>query len=292
MKKHTIYFLLAVVFISCRPDLNYEIHGYTQKIIVEGYISNGEFPKVYLSLNVPLSKQVDSVNILENVIRTAKVTISDSLNPQAVGAKTEILTSGWDKTHFPPYVYRGTDIKGEEGKTYYLTVDYSGYTLHAKTTIPTATRINEFTVLPVSGNDSLRILYMTFNIDPTLKNSYRVATKKRKDNYYINTPFLYNSEFTLSGANTFTISPQATEKDSSFSEGSYFAKGDTIQIQFSTIDSISTQFFKSLTLFSASTGIGNIYFIGEKEALKSNISTPGFGIWYGKGNTDYTYIIP
>jgi len=263
--------------------LNYEIRGYTQKIIVEGYISNGEFPSVYLSLNIPLSKTIDTVTILENVIRTAKVTISD-------GEKTEILTSSWDKTHFPPYVYRGTEMKGVEGKTYYLRVDYSGYTLHSQTTIPYSTPIHKFNTTSVIRNNSMRLLTMTLDIDATKKNGYRIFTKKKKDGFYIQTPIVFNSEFSLSGINTFNISPKPDDKDPSSSEGNYFVVGDTVQVKLCTIDSVSTQFFKGLTIFSSS-GIGSNFFIGEKDALKSNISSPGFGIWYGNGTRYYQVII-
>ncbi|HEY6914046.1 MAG TPA: hypothetical protein VI413_05165 [Paludibacter sp.] len=283
MNKTICYILFILSLISCKPDLNYEIRGYTQKIIVEGFIANGEFPSVYLSLNIPLSKTVDTVTILENVIRTAKVTISD-------GETTEILTSRWDKKHFPPYVYRGTELKGVEGKTYYLTVDYGGYTLHSQTTIPYATNILKFNMIPVAGNDSMRLLTMTFDIDAAKKNAYRVFTKKMKDGFFTQTPIVYNSEFALSGTNTFNISPKPDTKDPSSSEGSYFAIGDTVQVKLCTIDSVATQFFKALTIFSAS-GIGSNFFIGEKDALKSNISSPGFGIWYGNGTNSYQVVI-
>jgi len=293
MKKNAYFILLALLFTSCQPDIDYTISGYTQKIIVEGYIANDEYPKVYLTLNMPLSQKADTINILKNVIRYAKVTISDSINPNAIGAKTEILTSGWEseKRLFPPYKYFGTDFKGEEGKTYYLTVVYSGYTLHAQTTIPYHTDIIDFKTIPINGNDSLQSLSMTFNIDSSHKNSYRVFTKKKKDGYFIETQFLYNAEFTLSGNNTFIISPKVTELDPSFAEGGNFVKGDTIQVKLCTIDSVSTQFFKALTLFSSSNGMGNNLFIGEKDALKSNISSPGFGIWYGNGVIYYSVVI-
>ena len=287
MKKIALYLFLLAILYSCHPDLDYTISGYTQKIIVEGYISNGEYPKVYLTLNVPLSQKIDSINILKNVIRTAKVIVSDGVN-------TEILTSGWEseKRLFPPYKYFGTNLKGEEGKTYYLTVVFSGYTLHAQTTIPFKTGIVKFDIEPIVGNDSLRSLFMTFNIDSSRKNSYRVFTKKQKDGYFKETPFLYNSEFSLSGSNKFIISPKVTNLDPSYAEGSYFAKGDIIEVRLCTIDSVATQFLKNLTLFSSSNGIGNNLFIGEKDALLSNISSPGFGIWYGNGVTSYTVNIP
>jgi len=287
IKKIVSYLLLITILYSCRPDIDYTISGYTQKIVVEGNISNGEYPKVYLTLNVPLSHKIDSINILKNVIRTAKVVISDGIN-------TEILTSSWesDKRFFPPYKYFGTDLKGEEGKTYYLTVVYSGYTLHAQTTIPYKTNVVKFDISPIEGNESLRKLFMTININSSRKNSYRVFTKKRKDGYFKETQVLFNSEFSLSGNNKFVISPNVTKLDPSYSEGAYFAKGDSIEVRLCTIDSVATQFFKALTLFSSSSGIGNNFFIGEKDALQSNISLPGFGIWYGNGVSSYNVIIP
>ncbi|HLP05849.1 MAG TPA: hypothetical protein VK152_10510 [Paludibacter sp.] len=284
MKKAACLLIILAAFGACQPTLDYTISGYTQKIIVEGSIANGEYPSVYLSLNNPLSQKVDSVSILKNVIRTAKVTVSDGVN-------TEILTSRWDKTHFPPYVYRGYDLKGEEGKTYYLTVEYSGYTLTSQTTIPASTNISTFKTRAVDGNDTLRILSMTFHIDASRKVAYRISTKKSKDKFFRETPVVFNSEFSFSGDKTFDISPKADKNDPTFSEGTYFSAGDTVLVRFSTIDSISTQFFKALTLFSASNGIGNDVFIGEKEALKSNITPPGFGIWWGSGVKNYRIVI-
>ena len=287
----TICFIAFVLFLfGCRPDLDYKISGYSQKIIVEGLIVNGEYPIVYLSLNVPLSQKLDSDSIQKYIICRAKVTVSDNVNPLDISAKTEILTAGWNNEKFPPHRYFGTDFKGEEGRTYYLTVDYGGYSLHAKTTIPITTKIVDFKTTAI--NDSMRVLSIILDIDSKLKNSYRVYTKKQVDGFYQLTPILFNSNLSLSGKNEFNISPLPNQNDSSYSQGSYFKKGDEIELKLCTIDSVSTQFFKELTLFSTTSGIGNDMFIGEKDALKSNISLPGFGIWYGSGTTYYTYIIP
>lgn len=284
--KYILSILLSLIlFSSCKPNLDYEIHGYTQKIIVEGYIVNGEYPRVYLSLNVPLWKKVDSTTILENVIRTAKVTISD-------GENTEILTSGWDKSHFPPYAYKGTEIVGVTGKTYSLKIEYSGYTIYSQTTIPSDPNFLNFITTPLAKNDSLRILTMNLNVDPTKKNSFKVFTKKKKDKFFIESPFVYNSEFTHSGIQSFNINPNPSIQDSSYNEGIYFLKGDTVQIKICSFDSISTQFFKALSITSSSdTGIASGFFIGEKDALQSNISNPGFGIWYGNGIRKFELVI-
>jgi hypothetical protein len=171
-------------------------------------------------------------------------------------------------------------------------VEYSGYTLHAKTSIPQKIEEVKFNALPVEGRDSLRILTATFNIDPSKKCSYRAYTLKSSDGYYLTNPMLYNPNLSMVGVKTFTISPSPTKQDSSFAQGSYFAKGDLITIKLCAIDSTATQFYKGLDTFSASTGIGSNFFIGEKDALQSNISYPGFGIWCGKGTKHFTYLIP
>lgn len=231
MKNSYIILLIILISSSCRTDLDYEIRGYSQKIMVEGYIANDEFPKVYVSLNVPLWKQVDSVSILENVVRTAKVTISD-------GEKTEVLTAGfWDNTHFPPHFYKGFDLKGVAGNTYFLTVEYGGHIINAQTTIPYAIENLSFKTTPTERKDSLRILSMSFDIDPARKNAYRVFTKKTKDKSFVETPILYNAEFTLSGNNSFNINPQPSRNDLSYTEGIYFAKGDIVQVKLCAIDS-------------------------------------------------------
>lgn len=283
MNKLVLIIPLVILFATCKPDLDYKISGYTQKIIVEGFIYDNDYPSVYLSLNIPLSEGVDTATILKNVIRTAKVTVSD-------GENTEVLTSRWDKTHFPPYVYRGYDIKGEEGKTYYLKVEYSGHTLHAKTTIPKGTGIRKFEMSPVTDKQLLRALSFTFDINPTQKTAYRIFTRKTSEKNFRETPVVFNSEFTLSGPQTFNISPRTAHNDTIYKNGYYFAVGDTVLVKLCTIDSVSTQFFKSLTMFS-SNGIGSGIFIGEKDMLKSNVSEPGFGIWHGNAVRQYMIFV-
>ncbi len=280
-KKIIINILIVIVLLACNPDLDYNVRGYTQKIIVEGTVETGKYPVVYLSLNVPLWKNVDSTSILDHVIRYAKVTVSD-------GTKTEILTSMWDKTHFPPYLYRATEIIGEEGKSYQLKVEYSGITLYSNTTIPQGSDIVSIQTSASNISDTLKILSVNIAVDKTKKSGFRFFTKKRLDKRYIETPILFNDELKLNGLHNFKLSPQPTSSDSSYHEGQYFTQGDTIDIKVVAIDSVSVLFFKDLSMFS--TAAGNI-FLNEVKPLKSNITEPGFGIWYGSAVRNYRYVV-
>ncbi len=271
----------AAVFVACNPDLDYTVSGYSQKIIVEGTVETDEFPRIYLSLNVPLWKTLDSATVLDHVIRHAKVTVSD-------GVETEILTSKWDKTHFPPYVYIATEMKGVEGRSYSLKVEYSGYTITSTTFLPKGTVIDSVQFQPSTVSDTLKTLSVWVNIDKLAETGFRVFTKKQQDKRYIESPIVFNNDLTLSGIQKFNLSPQPEKTDSSYSEGQYFAVGDIVDIKICTLDRTSTNFFKDLNLFSKRAGS---LFLNEVKPLNSNISEPGFGIWYGSGISYYRCII-
>jgi hypothetical protein len=275
MHKISIYLLLLILS-ACTPNLDYEIRGYTEKIIVQGSIADGEYPRIYLSLNVPLSEPIDSATILKKVIRTAKVTISDGIN-------TEILTSKWEREHFPPYVYVGTELKGKAGVRYYLTVEYGGYKLTGQTGIPESVDVQNFTFTPVNGRDSLRILGVRIQMSENEKKGYLVHTKLHTDKKFHGTRIVYNEQLNLSGLQRFVISPQHPS-----STGGYFRVGDTIRIKVSAIDSTSTVFFGGLY---EKGGVGSDIFTGQSKSLNSNISKPGFGVWYGAATSYYQLIV-
>jgi hypothetical protein len=274
-KGFVIYSTLCVlvIFTACNPDLDYTVRGYTQKIIVEGTVETGEYPRVYLTLNVPLWKTLDSATVLDHVIRYAKVSVSD-------GITTEILTSKWDKTHFPPYVYTATEMKGIEGRNYSLKVEYSGYTVYSNTLLPTATTIDSVHFQPSPATDTLKIMSVWLNIDKRNATGFRIFTKKQQDKRYIETPIVFNNDLILNGVQKFNLSPQPEKTDSSYREGKYFAVGDIVDIKLCTIDKVSTLFFNDLSLYSS---LSNNLFTSEVKPIKSNITEPGFGIWYGSG---------
>jgi hypothetical protein len=278
-----LFFILisvSITLISCQTDLDYVVRGYTEKIIVEGKIESGQDPIVYLSLNIPLWQEVDSASIINYIIRDAKITISD-------GEKTEIMTARWDRTNFLPHYYRATSIKGEEGKTYSLVIEKGGYTLYASTTIPYGFAIHDIKSKPTDV-DSLRTIELTINAGEDNNKSYRIFSKKKKDNRFIETPVLFNSSLTQSGNIKIDLSPNPEKKDSSFNEGRRFMKGDTVDVKICAIDSVSTMFYKDLSMFSVKGG--NI-FISEVKPLNSNISYPGFGIWCGQATKTVRYVV-
>src|SRR5690606_24305899 len=136
MRKIKWYIIFYTVFLSsCKKEDERDFSSYQPNFVVEGWIEEGGYPHVILTHNLPFFTKVDSAQLSEIVIRWAKVSVSD-------GTDTEILTSRKDDRYFPPFLYRGSQLKGEVGKVYTLTVEYAGHVLSAQTSIPNPVNID------------------------------------------------------------------------------------------------------------------------------------------------------
>ena len=104
------------------------------------------------------------------IIRWAKVVVSD-------GETEDILIGRIDENYFPPFIYKGTKIKGEAGKTYQLKVIYAQYELTAQTTIPPSVPIDNIYCNDAPENDSLYQIHIDFNDPAEQKNYYKIYTQ-------------------------------------------------------------------------------------------------------------------
>ena len=158
-----------VLLISCtNEDITKQI-SVESKIVVEGSIEEGGFAKVLLSRSVPIGVAVDSTTILNYVIRSAKVTVSD-------GVKEEVLRLKRDNNTIPPFVYLGSEIKGETGKTYSLKIEYLNRTITATTTIPNSVPILSADYIKDNPTDKKGNILIKFNDPVNEKNFYQVQT--------------------------------------------------------------------------------------------------------------------
>ena len=98
MKKY-ILILFALIAVNCSKD-DFSEQTIESKIVVEGWIEEGDYAQVLLSSSIPVTDAIDSTNVLNHVIRSAKITISD-------GQVSEVLKVKNDKNRVPPFVYFG-----------------------------------------------------------------------------------------------------------------------------------------------------------------------------------------
>ena len=280
--KHILFFLPAFILIiilptSCRDaDQIMGYVNYEPRIVVEGFIENGQPATVLLSWSAPFDQKIDTTFLLDHVIRSAKVSVSDGEQ-----SETLVLRTNWG--YLPPYIYRGSALRGETGKSYQLTIEYRDQIIYAETYIPEPVRLESYAFVKENPSDTTGHIRITFNNTSDLY--YQVTTRvSEKEDIY--TPCLYGNYRSDQFEKDQTVTLQLSKGPIIYPEiqiASYFIEGDIIYMKFRTMPRHGYDFWNSWQneiingknpIFPAST------------SLKSNIKG-GIGIWCGYGS--YTY---
>ena len=271
---YKFFFSIAFLFLlACnREDVGKKLENESE-IVVDGSIEEGDVAQVILSLSVPINTTIDTINGINYVIRSAKVTVSDGVNE-------EILRLKRNNKYLPPFVYYGSSIIGKAGKKYNLKIEYLNKIIEATTSIPKAVPILSATYNKQNLTDQTGYIFIKFKDPETEKNFYQIETRLMKhDSLFI--PTLYGN---LSDDN-FT-SPEVSiqiYRGKSFYEKEtykpYFVDGDKIFVKLRTMNKAGYEFWNS---WQNEFINGSNPIFPNTTSLKSNIKG-GIGIWEGYG---------
>ena len=92
------YSIIQLFFASCERE-EYKEYG-EQKLVVEGWIDEGDVAHVVLSRSIPIYEIVDSSNFLKYAIRSATVIVSDATDCDTLRLKSA-------SQYLPPFLYIG-----------------------------------------------------------------------------------------------------------------------------------------------------------------------------------------
>lgn len=262
---------LSALLFSCSGDY---LPEQKDEIVVEGWIEDNSFPVVILTKNINISNVYQPMDSLSSrIVKWAKVTVSD-------GEKSVVLTGRYTHGYFPPYIYTTSHFRGEAGKTYRLTVEYSDFHATATTTIPETHRIDELTVERCSQSDTLYQISLRYNADEAEQNYYQIFTRVGGRNVrqylaaYLGT---LDSKVMKSG----TKIPVYRGRDINTRKYTpYYNITDTVAVKLAHIDRTSYDFWYDYTR-NLSTA-ANMFF-ASTAAFRSNI-VGGTGYWCGMGS--------
>jgi len=252
-----------------------------QAIVVEGWIENDDYPVVIVTKSLPVSKDFQNINKLEELlVRWAKVTVSD-------GTKSVVLTGRYDKMYYPPYVYTTSHLKGEIGKTYQLKVEYYDFLVTAVTTIPAPPVIDNYKVVKCADSDTLFQITACFKDNPREKNYYQFFTKVGTDtNHYIGSYLGSIDDNMISGAVEYPVYRGRTIKEYD-SYTPYFSISEKVSVKFAQVDHASFRFWDA---FTKSQSLNDNMFFSTSTSLPSNIHG-GTGYWCGYGAINTHFVI-
>jgi hypothetical protein len=280
-----MFFLLNAALVSltsCDTEPDFDQQEYQPKLVIDGWIEQGDFPKVMLTTSMSYFGEIDSASVRKLVVTTAKVTVSD-------GVTSEVLTLKRDEDYFPPYVYAGTEFKGEVGKTYTLTVESRGEKYTAVTTIPDLASFDRLWFDLAPGKDSLGYIYGKFTDDPSKENFYRVFTQRLNiDKRYVPVYLSAVGDQSFNGK-SFTFSLlRGPDNFSNVVDDLYFTKGDTVMIKFCTMDKAHFDFWR--TLEREVYLIGNPFSSSGNDIISNIDNKKALGVWGGYGVKYYKIV--
>ena len=128
MKKLCYICLFLCAFAACETNIEVDLPEYKEKLVVEGYIENGEIPRVIITKSFPYFTTFTDTTFAKMVIQDAKVTVtSGSGEVQKLQFQLDLES--------PIYVsYKGT-IPGKANETYTLKIEWNDKVYTATTSI-------------------------------------------------------------------------------------------------------------------------------------------------------------
>lgn len=143
-----------ILFFSCEDDVG-DIVDYKPQIVVEGQIENDKYASVHLSWSAPFNEIMDTTSMLNLIIKTAKVTISNGSHEEVL-----LLRPNWSR--LPPYEYVSTRMKGKVGEKYYLKIECDGKVITSETFIPEPVNLDDLWYVKTKESDKYGYIHVRF----------------------------------------------------------------------------------------------------------------------------------
>lgn len=304
-------FVFAAIMLlqSCVREVELDIPGSTEKVVVEGYIEPGIPPIVFLTRNKPYFGTNNFSGFNDMLIHDAYISVSNGTHtvelqeicaselPDSLMSLLSGIT-GLDSAtlatiDFCLYTTIDPNMFGVEGKTYQLYVSALGKNLNATTYIPGHVKLDSIWYKHDGTYTDRGFCWAKLKDPDTLGNAYRWFAKRLGQDFSFYAPLgsAIDDKFINGQHFEFAYNRAKSAGDDVSSEYfGYFRPGDTIVVKFTTIDYPSYLFWRS---YEAQV-INNGNPFAAPTPIRSNIQGEGgLGIWTGYGvSYDTTIALP
>jgi hypothetical protein len=296
MKQAISFLILILVLSSCTKEVQIDIPGYQEQVVIDGSIETDSRPVVLLSNTANVYSPTNLEAYLSSFIAGASITVSDGtttftldnvytdeMQPadreevsRMLGFPAPLLAS----LHMPVYFPVNNPVYGEVGKTYSLSVTYEGKTYTAETTILQPSPLVETFWKPDAGFTDRGFSWAKMADPAGQYDAYHWSVKYLNDPYFTKTfnP-VYDDQFfdglTFDFAYENPMTCNSTYEPEEYR--CYFIQNDTIVIKLSKIDRTVYEFMekKYTQIYSA----GNPF--ATPTNIPTNIQGGALGIWAG-----------
>lgn len=287
--------LVLLCSVSCEKEVDIDLTTGAQKLVVEGFIENGQPPVVLLTKSIGYFSSIDLSTLENSFAHGAAIYVSDG--ERSIKLKEYSLDTGLNLNKFFLYTIDTSDItaltfRGQTEKRYHLTVEYDGKTYEASTKIPEVRGIDSlwFRKTDKPTTDQAVRMYIRFTDPDTLGNYIRYFTRRNSDIFYTGPQSVYDDAIvngtTVDSLTVFAGYSRAREPN--LDSVGVFYRGDTVTLRWCAIDRDVYEFYST---FEYSTGtVGNPF--ASPVNVRTNIKGGALGIWAGYGASYFTSIVP
>ena len=179
---YLLAFIALIGFVGCEEELDLDLPDTTQLVVVEGNITEGQPPLVYMTRTLPAIGEIRFSDIDSFFVGGAEITVSN-------GTETMILEEYSLDSIGIFYSVRSADFitgnyfVGEPGRFYDLEINLDDRLITGRTTIPHIDPIDSiyYDFRSVGGIDSLARIFVRVTDADTVGNYYRFFTQRNDE---------------------------------------------------------------------------------------------------------------
>ena len=304
MKRIATILIIFSVLSSCTKEVEIDIPGYQEQLVIDGSIETGMPPLVLLSRSKDIYSPTNLQAFLEGFVTGATVTVSngttsvqleevctDNLPPgsEAIAAAIfGIPQSELVNYHLCAYTSFNTSIWGQVGKTYALTVSFEGKTFTSSTTIEQPSSLNTLYWKQDGDLTNYGYSWATLTDTPNNYDAYKWEVKRINvgidgqpvDKVFTKTfsPVFDDDFFDGLTFNFFYENPTVWDDNTVPDEyKGYYKIGDTVVVKLSKMDRYVFNFMEKKYIQLATAG--NPF--ATPTNIPTNIEGGALGLWAG-----------
>ena len=291
------YFLLLffpLLLLSCQTEIEVKIPQYYNKLVVEGYIENDEYPMVILTRSTPYFATMDLATLMDSVlISNAKVTVT------ADNGESETLQLELTEESPILIAYQGKTLKGKLNMGYTLKIEwndkvYTSYTKILNTIDIDSVWFQKMSQNPKDSSANLRIQMTDKGVHAQYYQfKVKVKNPKFQDKVWINTipaafdniVFMgqtFNYEILRGSPSTLFMPEMSEEARRNYMRMDY-RLGDTVYMKYGQLDYDAYLFWYSAgsEIIFGQNPFMNPTPISSNIKCKTDPNEKALGVWSG-----------
>jgi hypothetical protein len=281
MNKWISIILVSIFLISCEKDINFNLKNADDVLVVDAQIENGQPPVVFLSKSLDFFSTISPQMLANSFVRNAEVTLSNGVVTHKLKEYPIALGNG-----YTAYVYSNddmnitTNIYGQFGQTYTLTIKAEDKTYTSTTNIPLLTKYPDslwFKVAPQNPDTSLRVLMAKTTDPPGLGNYIRYFTQKNGKGFFPGPNSVFDDNIIDGTTYEIQVEPGVDRNNPTPRDNNFFKRGDTVTVKLCNIDKATYTFWNTWEF--AQQSIGNPF--SQPNKVIGNVSNGALGAFCG-----------